>query len=208
MGSCGLNLHHHCARVVIVEATRNLNTVWQAGVRAHRVGQRLRKKMWILYQQQTIETYLEWNNAKRAIPQIAGKFQNVVQPLINAAFGEEMKNLDNTSDTIAAAAVKVITEERVLEEAAAQLLRDMLGQTTSRLMFSGHTRDSCNPRVGLFTPVTRRKPRKPRVSKRKRAEDDSDTNADATPVGSIQAFQLEPVWKVRSGRSPTRCQQA
>ncbi|KAH8434938.1 uncharacterized protein LDX57_012570 [Aspergillus melleus] len=85
---------------------------------------------------------LEWNNARKAIPQVAGEFQNVLQPHINAAVDEEMKNLDDTSDTTAAAAVKVITEGRVLADAAARLLQDVLGQTTSRLLFSGHIRHS------------------------------------------------------------------
>lgn len=46
-GSIGLNLHDHCSRVVIMEPALNLNTLFQAIGRIHRLGQMEPQWVWI-----------------------------------------------------------------------------------------------------------------------------------------------------------------
>ncbi|PLB43337.1 hypothetical protein P170DRAFT_481285 [Aspergillus steynii IBT 23096] len=71
VGAYGLNLHHNCSRVVVAETPRNMNTLWQAAGRVHRLGQRHEQNVWTLRQALSIERYLDWNNTRKAIPQIA-----------------------------------------------------------------------------------------------------------------------------------------
>ncbi|KAH3002676.1 hypothetical protein KXV52_000701, partial [Aspergillus fumigatus] len=49
-GAHGLNLHGQCSRVVLLEPPLNMNTLFQAVGRVHRLGQGVEQKAWILFQ--------------------------------------------------------------------------------------------------------------------------------------------------------------
>lgn len=177
VGGCGLNLHHHCSRVVVMETPKNLNTLWQACGRVHRIGQGAQQKVWILSQRQSIEAYLEWNNSRKAVPQVAAEAQTALRPRLDAAVASELSKAEKSQGELDADPVRAVTtacEQRVLEEAAAELLQGMLGQAQSRLLFSGMLKDCCDTEVGPFTPMTPKKPRKRAPGKRTRDSNDGE----------------------------------
>lgn len=53
-GTHGLNLHGQCSRVVLLEPPLNMNTLFQAVGRVHRLGQGVEQKAWILFQEYSI----------------------------------------------------------------------------------------------------------------------------------------------------------
>ncbi|KAL2871418.1 uncharacterized protein BJX67DRAFT_342200 [Aspergillus lucknowensis] len=57
-GALGLNLHESCSRIALVETPLNTSTQLQAIGRAHHVGQRERQKVWIPFQDHTIQRFL------------------------------------------------------------------------------------------------------------------------------------------------------
>lgn len=174
VGAYGLNLHHACSRVVVAETPRNLNTLWQAAGRVHRLGQREPQRVWILSQQKSVERYLDWNNARKAIPQVAGECQEEWLPQIRQAVTEKVAALQATHaaedplDEGQVGAIARETERELLETMAAETLQKMLGQETSRLHFGGELEDSVKEPAAAapFTPMKPRKRRQRRQRER------------------------------------------
>ncbi|KAL4886442.1 P-loop containing nucleoside triphosphate hydrolase protein [Aspergillus karnatakaensis] len=78
MCALGLNLRESCSRTILLKTPPNLNTLLPAIGRVHRLGQTNKQKVRVLFGEHTIERYLEYNNTKKALPQLAadldGKF--------------------------------------------------------------------------------------------------------------------------------------
>ncbi|KAJ6121236.1 Helicase C-terminal [Penicillium sp. IBT 18751x] len=70
-GALGLNMHAHCSRIVLMEGSQNYNSVFQTIGRIHRLRQSEPQKAWILFQDYTIQRFLEYNSTKKILPQIA-----------------------------------------------------------------------------------------------------------------------------------------
>ncbi|KAL2870893.1 C-terminal helicase domain-containing protein [Aspergillus lucknowensis] len=70
-GALGLNLDENCRRVVLLETLLSMNTEFQAIGRAHRISQMDKQKVWILFQDHTIQRYLEYNNSIKILPQMS-----------------------------------------------------------------------------------------------------------------------------------------
>lgn len=74
-GSLGLNLHSQCSRVVLLETPLNHNATIQTLGRVHRLGQTRQQRAWILFQDHTIQRYVEYNATKKMLAQLAGDYR-------------------------------------------------------------------------------------------------------------------------------------
>ena len=74
-GSLGLNLQYQCSRVVLLETPLNHNATIHTLGRVHRLGQTLQQRAWILFQDHTIQRYVEYNATKKMLAQLAGDYR-------------------------------------------------------------------------------------------------------------------------------------
>lgn len=143
-GSLGLNLHHCCARTVMMEAAPNVPTEEQVIGRTNRMGQRLTQKIWILFSQHTIERYISYNNSRKFIPQAAATLaeSDIKHRLKTRILNRQAKKADGNpendpemavSDEVNNDIVSEITSDTI-EEMAAEAIMAKFGQATSRLL--------------------------------------------------------------------------
>ncbi|PKX99086.1 uncharacterized protein P174DRAFT_447630 [Aspergillus novofumigatus IBT 16806] len=90
----GLNLHGQCSQVVLLEPPLNMNTLFQAVGRVHRLGQGVEQKAWILFQEYSISRWIECNNMIKALPQLAASLHDLLKPLVVAATGDTAESAD------------------------------------------------------------------------------------------------------------------
>ncbi|KAL2801511.1 hypothetical protein BJX63DRAFT_438779 [Aspergillus granulosus] len=69
-GAYGLNMQAACNMVVMLESAPNVSTTKQAAGRVHRPGQLRPQKVLILFQDHTIQRWMEWNNIEKFIPKV------------------------------------------------------------------------------------------------------------------------------------------
>jgi hypothetical protein len=120
-GAHGLNLHGQCSRVVLLEPLLNMNTLFQAVGRMHRLGQDVEQKAWILFQEHSISRWIECNNIIKALPQLAASLHDLLKPLVVAATGDTADSADEDA------------QAELIQTHAEACLRQMLGQSSSRL---------------------------------------------------------------------------
>jgi superfamily II DNA/RNA helicase len=118
--SFGLNLHHMCAAIVMLEPAINSNTTLQVVGRGHRLGQKYPQRIWILSGENTFDRFVEWNQARKMLGQIVGMgnrtFENLDPGLENNGEGDMDFN-------------------ETLGAEADILYQQLLGQKSSRLAF-------------------------------------------------------------------------
>ncbi|KAH1589656.1 hypothetical protein KXX44_009319 [Aspergillus fumigatus] len=117
----GLNLHGQCSRVVLLEPPLNINTLFQAVGRVHRLGQGVKQKAWILFQEYSISHWIKCNNVIKALPQLAASLHNLLKPLVVAAMGDTADSADDDA------------QAKLIQTHAKAYLRQMLGQSSSQL---------------------------------------------------------------------------
>src|SRR2546430_583764 len=84
----GLNLHEACYNVVVLEAPLNISTLLQAIGRVHRLGQLFPQKIWVLFCEHTFNRYIEWNNTRKFLPQLAGEHAAYLANKVRDTLGE------------------------------------------------------------------------------------------------------------------------
>jgi hypothetical protein len=114
----GLNLHEACYNIAILEAPLNISTLLQAIGRVHRLGQLHPQKIWILYCEHTFNRYIEWNNTRKFLPQLAGEHAAYLAKKVRETLGEKC-------DPDA--------RRELIERETEALLMGLLGQARSRL---------------------------------------------------------------------------
>lgn len=80
--NCGaktMNLHTRCSRMVVMEPPLSMKRLFHAIGGIHRVGQKERQKVWILYQDQTFSRWMEANSTLNALPWVAAKMEKEQQ---------------------------------------------------------------------------------------------------------------------------------
>ncbi|KAH3575054.1 hypothetical protein KXV95_007109 [Aspergillus fumigatus] len=120
-GAHGLNLHGQCSRVVLLEPPLNMNTLFQAVGRVHRLGQGVEQKAWILFQEYSISRWIECNNVIKALPQLAASLYDLLKPLVVAATGDTADSADKDA------------QAELIQIYAEACLRQMLGQALSQM---------------------------------------------------------------------------
>ncbi|OJJ37321.1 hypothetical protein ASPWEDRAFT_448938 [Aspergillus wentii DTO 134E9] len=123
-GAQGLNLHTTCSRVIIIEPALNLSTVFQGAHRVHRMGQKERQKIWILFGEHTVSRWIEANSARKAMPQVASDISHYLQPLIES--GRKRREAAGQADSIQA-------EDELINIETTKHMCAILGQRRSRL---------------------------------------------------------------------------
>ncbi|KAL4798954.1 hypothetical protein BDV19DRAFT_385629 [Aspergillus venezuelensis] len=88
-GSSGLNLHYACSRAIVLESPPNYSMLLHVIGRLHRLGQKEKQKVWILFADHTIDRYLECINANKATPQFASQLD---PNLVKAHVAEMLKS--------------------------------------------------------------------------------------------------------------------
>lgn len=105
-GELGLKIHAHCSRIVLLEGSQNYNSVFQTIGRIHRLGQTEPQKAWVLFQDHTVQRFMEFNSTRKILPQIAAQFRPWLQsqvavmpapPPANPA-DTEMSDVDREED--------------------------------------------------------------------------------------------------------------
>lgn len=69
----GLNLQYSCSRMVLMESPINYAKKLHAIGRMHRLGQKSPQKVWDIFQDSTIQRWMEGNNTRKLRPQIAAQ---------------------------------------------------------------------------------------------------------------------------------------
>ncbi|KAI9927897.1 hypothetical protein ASPWEDRAFT_29289 [Aspergillus wentii DTO 134E9] len=78
--SCGdlsFNLHHHCSRVIVLEPTFGMKSLFEVIGQVHRPGQGEKQKIFILFQDHTISRWLEYRNTICALPHVASQLRDI-----------------------------------------------------------------------------------------------------------------------------------
>lgn len=124
-GALGLNLHTHCSRLVLMEPSLNFNAEFQAIGRVHRLGQRKPQKVWRLFQDHTISRWIEWNNQRKILPQLAAQHQDAIAP----ALGAEMAGEGSSDGPEAEVSAEDADDARsmAIRALAKSVLRNILG---------------------------------------------------------------------------------
>jgi hypothetical protein len=131
-GALGLNMHANCSRIVLLEGSQNYNSVFQTVGRIHRLGQSEPQKAWILFQDHTIQRFMEYNCTKKILPQIAAQFRPWLQSQTATLTTEQSTNDADTeikdADTEPTDTMAESNEDnQTLELLAYKVLGDMLG---------------------------------------------------------------------------------
>ncbi|KAJ5649628.1 SNF2-related protein [Penicillium longicatenatum] len=82
LGAFGLNLQSNCSRLVLMESAINYNRVFHAIGRMHRLGQKEPQKIWYLFQDSTIQRWMEWRNLTKLRGQIAAQNREAFEPVL------------------------------------------------------------------------------------------------------------------------------
>ena len=96
-GSTGLNLHHQCSDMILLETARNTNTLIQTGGRIHRVGQEEEQRIWILFVDHTFNRSEEYNSAKKMVRQIAAEHSDYIQEHMDPISDSEDDSEDDSN---------------------------------------------------------------------------------------------------------------
>lgn len=128
-GAMGLNLQSACANMILVEQPGNTNVIFHCIGRVHRLGQRQKQRVWILFQDHTIDRYIAFNNTRKIIPQIAAIVPNIQQAVIA---GPSLHGRNDDAMEISDSSGNDVTETGIQHYVEGTLMQ-MLGQTRSRL---------------------------------------------------------------------------
>ncbi|KAI9370901.1 hypothetical protein BJX61DRAFT_544160 [Aspergillus egyptiacus] len=178
VGAHGLNLHGACANVVLLESANNVSIILQAIGRLHRIGQLLKQKAWLLFQDETIARFIEYNAAKKGLPLIAAQLHDILKPDLDRVRHRTQESLKQTSPDMSEddrAAAVAIREADFIDEAADRAMRELFGQPRSRLGWGdiGVLRDadgkSNRPAFEADTDTDMATPTKALATKRKRS---------------------------------------
>lgn len=82
LGAFGLNLQNNCSRLILMESAINYNRVFHAIGRMHRLGQKEPQKIWYLFQDSTIQRWMEWRNLTKVRGQIAAQNREAFEPIL------------------------------------------------------------------------------------------------------------------------------
>ncbi|KAJ5947658.1 SNF2-related protein [Penicillium verhagenii] len=82
LGAFGLNLQNSCSRLVLMESAINHNRIFHAIGRMHRLGQQEPQKIWYLFQDSTIQRWMDWNNLSKIRGQIAAQNREAFEPIL------------------------------------------------------------------------------------------------------------------------------
>lgn len=107
--------------MVLLEPPLNINTLFQAVGRVHRLGQGVEQKAWILFQEYSISRWIECNNVIKALPQLAASLYDLLKPLVVAATGDTADSADKDA------------QAELIQIYAEACLRQMLGQALSQM---------------------------------------------------------------------------
>jgi hypothetical protein len=101
-------MHRVCSRVVLLEGSQNYNSVFQTIGRIHRLGQTVPQKAWILFQDHTVQWYVEYNCTRKILLQVAAQFR----PYLEAEGAHATRLIAAPSTLIATpAALPVLTDD-------------------------------------------------------------------------------------------------
>ncbi|KAL4777915.1 hypothetical protein BJX76DRAFT_363239 [Aspergillus varians] len=187
VGAHGLNLQGACSHVVLLEPALNLNTLIQALGRIHRIGQKLKQKAFILFQDQSISRWFEYNSLRKAMADIAGQLYTKLEPILNQEQDKIFtRHQLKPGDEITNEALKAMIDERIEEmenqfigQAVDKHLQDLLGQPRSCLAWAD-------------TKILR--------------DEDIPDNADDGPVSELGFTPLRPIPRILPTRStPGKC---
>jgi hypothetical protein len=106
---------------MVMEAAMNVNTILQAIGRVHRLGQTKEQKIWILFAEHTFNRYIEWNNTRKMLSQLAGENAGVLASKVREMVGKTGSDSDARRD--------------VIEKETESMLMKLLGQSRSRMGF-------------------------------------------------------------------------
>ncbi|KAJ5745350.1 SNF2-related protein [Penicillium odoratum] len=95
LGAFGLNLQNNCSRLILMESAINNNRIFHAIGRMHRLGQRNPQKIWFLFQDSTIQRWMEWNNLVKIRGQIAAQNREAFEPILRRR--QEARDLEDIS---------------------------------------------------------------------------------------------------------------
>ncbi|KAF4231039.1 hypothetical protein CNMCM6805_000357 [Aspergillus fumigatiaffinis] len=173
--------HAECSRVILLEPPLNLNTLFQAVARVHRLGQRSSQKVWSIFQEHTISRWLECNNTLKILPQFSAQLHDLLKPMVMAARAK-----DGGED------------EEAADQAEAEDLDDLglpqrdLDRMKARVMLRGRKRERArqdSPTEGR----ARRKRTKATVSKRRGTEVWPSAVRDQVNLAYSEAETEEPL---------------
>ncbi|KAJ5366985.1 hypothetical protein N7541_000926 [Penicillium brevicompactum] len=88
-GSLGLNLLYQCSRVVLLETPLSHNATIHTLGRVHRLGRTHQQRAWILFQDHTIQRYVEYNATKKMLAQLAGDYRLCLEEMSDDNFSIE-----------------------------------------------------------------------------------------------------------------------
>lgn len=139
-GGIGLNLHHMCSDLVLLEPAVSVNITKQAFGRINRLGQAKEQQIWILFQQHSFNRSEEFNAAKKMINELSsefsGSFASYVQDAIDEAVTQH-KTANSKEATVGEETIQIEAaadaEAEALITVCDRLLQAMLGQNGSRL---------------------------------------------------------------------------
>ncbi|KAF9893927.1 hypothetical protein FE257_008898 [Aspergillus nanangensis] len=132
----GINLQTGCSNMIIAESPENLNTIFQAIGRIHRLGQQQPQRVWVLFQEHTIDRYAWFNNTRKALPAVSATLQHIIKP----ALSEHRARNDDEMEVDTTQADRKGAERKLMERIADGHLQAALGQVRSR-MDSGNPKD-------------------------------------------------------------------
>ncbi|KAJ6110479.1 hypothetical protein N7486_002714 [Penicillium sp. IBT 16267x] len=120
LGAFGLNLQNSCSRLVLMESAINYNRVFHAIGRMHRLGQKEPQKIWYLFQDSTIQRWMEWRNLTKVREQIAAQNREAFEPILKHR--QEKRARDGISMNA--------KDEREgdIEDLCDRFFRDLMGQ--------------------------------------------------------------------------------
>lgn len=133
MCSLGLNLHHTCNHVALMEPAVNANTVLQAIGRVHRLGQQRRQQVWILSSPHTFDHFVEGNQCRKMVAQIIGVGYEYFSQFDHGRTGGSADNEDEDEDG------SEPQQNSELVKRACQLFNEMFGLGYSRYEYDDAT---------------------------------------------------------------------
>ena len=128
--SSSLNLQAACRFMVILEGFSSPNNIFQCGGRMFRIGQLLAQKIWQVTVDQTYDQKIQYRAALKMIGQIAA--QNLNLDLDRGHMDDEAAEVDALNEGLSLDERKEMAEQEAIETKAKELLRQVLGQRTSR----------------------------------------------------------------------------
>lgn len=120
LGAFGLNLQNNCSRLILMESAINYNRVFHAMGRMHRLGQKEPQKIWYLFQDSTIQRWMEWRNLSKVRDQIAAQNKETFEPVLK--YRQEKRKREGTSIN------EKDERDGDIEDLCDRFFRDLMGQ--------------------------------------------------------------------------------